>query len=95
MPPSNGKYVCTNCDFVWKGRGGTCPGGKACREAGYVKSMGTKWRPGRKGSRTRMWDRRQAGPPRLISWRPGEWEQRDKLGRKHLRALREEKERLV
>lgn len=56
--PSNGKYLCTSYDFVWKGPGGTCPGGRACTDAGNVRYMGTRWRPGRKGKRTRAWDSR-------------------------------------
>lgn len=84
------KYYCREDNRVAQGAcPRTCP---YCRQP--MTFMGDRWRPGRKNSRTRMWDPRQAGPPRVVSlWRDGKWdphfEDRDKHGRKHKRADRE------
>lgn len=85
------KYYCREDDHVAQGKCTlTCP---FCGQP--MESMGTRWRPGRKGSRTRMWDRRQAGREWVVFsyFGPAHLDyilkQRDKIGRKHRRALRE------
>lgn len=56
MSISRGKSYCPECDTVRKGPGAhgkaDCPG--------QFEYMGTRWRPGRKGSRDRMYSSRQA-----------------------------------
>lgn len=48
------KFYCPEDDWAAKGRYQmTCP---YCRQP--MKFMGTVWRPGKKGSRTRVWDER-------------------------------------
>jgi hypothetical protein len=47
---SRGKSYCRRCDLVMRGAG-TCP---HCGRA--AAAMPKSWRPGRKGTRTRVWD---------------------------------------
>jgi len=48
------KYYCTPCDYVAKAKNTpSCP---LCGEA--MTYMTDVWRPGRKGSKTRLWDAR-------------------------------------
>ena len=57
------KYYCVPCDYVAKAKHTpVCP---TCRES--MTWMGDKWRPGKKGTKTRLWDdrdplRRQEAP---------------------------------
>lgn len=48
------KYYCVPCDYVAKAR--HTPACPTCREP--MTYMTDEWRPGRKGSRTRLWDER-------------------------------------
>src|SRR6266581_1746433 len=53
MMVSNGKYYCKTCGWAAK---------TACPIQGHESvAMGTVWRPGRKGSKTRLWDDRVWG----------------------------------
>jgi len=56
---ANPKYYCQECGWAAKG---PCP-----RHPGMNVMMGTKWRPGKKGKKTRLWDNRVHG-----SQTPGE-----------------------
>jgi hypothetical protein len=47
------KHFCLSCGWAAKG---PCP-----RQGHESVRMGTQWRPGRKGSRTRLWDDRVSG----------------------------------
>jgi hypothetical protein len=61
MGVSNPKYFCTECQWAAKG---PCP-----QHPGSSLMMGKNWRPGRKGTRTRLWDNRRRGfrpPPGLV-----------------------------
>ena len=48
------KYYCVPCDYVAKAK--HTPACPTCREP--MTYMTDEWRPGRKGSRTRLWDER-------------------------------------
>lgn len=50
MAPSNRKHYCTECGWAAKT---VCP-----VHPGMSLDMGTRWRPGRKGSRERLWSLR-------------------------------------
>jgi hypothetical protein len=67
MGISNGKWYCIECGWAAKSR---CP-----RHPSSSLSMGTHWRPGKKGKRTRLWDNRvhgsQVTPPLTV--RLGGW----------------------
>jgi hypothetical protein len=65
--PGNVKWYCIECGWAAKGR---CP-----RHPGKSLSMGKRWRPGKKGRKTRLWDNRVHGsvtaePPAI---RHGAW----------------------
>lgn len=67
--PSNQKYLCTECHWAAKGK---CP-----QHPGKSLAMGTQWRPGKKGRKTRLWDNRMHGsittpPPKKWQYR-GYW----------------------
>lgn len=49
---STSKAYCAPCDHVSQYTS-TCP---RCHEP--MQMMGTRWRPGRRGTRTRVWDKR-------------------------------------
>lgn len=62
MGISRGKNYCPECDTVRKGPGAhgkpNCPG--------TFEYMGKSWRPGKKGTRTRMWNDRVARRHKLV-----------------------------
>lgn len=51
--PSNTKYLCAECGWAAKGK---CP-----QHPESCLKMGKKWRPGKRGRRTRLWDNRVHG----------------------------------
>lgn len=53
MGIANGKWYCPECGWAAKG---PCP-----QHPGSAVLMGTRWRPGKKNSRTRIWDDRVPG----------------------------------
>lgn len=84
------KFHCALCDVVVKAQhGAMCP---SC--GGYMTPMGPRWRPGRRGSRARMWDFRQSRET-AVYWSAAEgWFVRRpvvprRVGRKRARAIRE------
>ncbi len=48
------KYYCVPCDYVAKAK--HTPACPTCREP--MTWMGDKWRPGKRGTKTRLWDDR-------------------------------------
>jgi len=96
------KFYCKPCDKVVKAFSApSCP---HCGTA--MAGMGTQWRPGRRGTRTRMWDRRQEKPVPVFWWDDRPWwlggsrytspqRPRPRVGRKRQRAAREARMRHV
>lgn len=78
------KLYCEPCDRVIKAIAVT-----ACICGAPMQDMGHAWKPGRKGTRTRMFDRRKA--PRLyFGYRQLPFEPPRRTGRKRARAYAEE-----
>jgi hypothetical protein len=77
------KFYCPPCDEAAKAQGAA-----ACPRCGTaMRDMGTRWRPGRRGTRTRLWDRRQESGnihPTSFPASP------DRVGRKRARWQREQ-----
>jgi hypothetical protein len=85
MGTKRAKYYCSPCDKVVKAMfGALCP---HC--GGQMTPMGTQWRPGRRGTRTRMWDLRQ-GPAVMWPLQSRPWPVTPtRIGRKRRRWRRE------
>jgi hypothetical protein len=83
------KFYCHPCDHVTQAPS-VCYGTDAqrCRCGQPMRMMGDRWRPGRKGTRTRMWDDRQAKP--VAPWMtPDRLRPATRTSRKRQRAMTE------
>jgi hypothetical protein len=84
MGISNTTLHCPACDLVVK-----APAARPCVCGALMQDMGKNWKPGRKGSRTRMFDQRKA-PRSYWGHRQLPFEPVPRTGRKRARAYAEE-----
>lgn len=91
MRNSRGKFYCQPCDYVTKSKGGAyCP---TCGVS--MTPMGTQWRPGRAGTKTRLWDTRQSPEHSIFWWGNYSWPRPSRTAGRKRRRYETEKQRPV